>query len=357
MTKNRIKILDASRGLAALIVLFHHFIVFNSQKVEPVVSLFVWKVINIISELNSEAVLFFFIISGFCIGLAQKGRAPANKTESKIYFYKRLRRILPIYFIALFITYLIGVIIGKSNTDAVYQINNFLGNLFFLQTPSSTIHWFIPYGNNSPLWSLSYEMFFYIFFVFFSFLLTKLSIDNFLLISILLLMLTLGAITLNHYFFFTPWFSFTSLFIIWYYGYVIFQHHSENKKNDKLFGLVLILSTIFCLNPSLIHSDTLLTVSKGLLLASTFYWMLRIRGVMGFKKYINKIERVLIFLFYFIGKGSYALYVMHYIILILCRFYGLNLLETAIMIIFTIIICTKLEEFVQKYRSIKKQEN
>ncbi|RZL24358.1 MAG: acyltransferase, partial [Pedobacter sp.] len=148
----RIKIIDASRGIAAIIVLVHHFMTFYGGHIKSVSSLFVFNILSFISDLNTEAVLFFFIISGFCIGLAQKGILPLSKEEILSYTEKRLLRILPIYFLALFVTFLAGIVTNAIYYDTSYGIINFLGNLFFLQTPEGVKHWFSPYGHNGPLW-------------------------------------------------------------------------------------------------------------------------------------------------------------------------------------------------------------
>lgn len=94
-------------------------------------------------------VTFFFTLSGFVITISM-----ANKKENSIqkYYIARLCRISPIYFITLAIT--VFLTYGNGN-------NNFISLMLsslYLQS------WFPPYplSLNSPGWSVSVEMFFYI---------------------------------------------------------------------------------------------------------------------------------------------------------------------------------------------------
>lgn len=346
LKENRIKIIDSLRGIAALIVVFHHFMVFNLNELQPIVSHNVWSLLLFISDLNIEAVLFFFIISGFCIGLSLKGILPIQKGNFKNYFIKRCRRILPIYFIALMMVFLSGLVTTFFKNNS-FSLINLLGNLLFLQTPISGAHWFGPYGGNGPLWSLGYEMFFYLFFPIFSIILIKSDIKNLYLTISLLFVITIVSLTANRYLFFTPWFSFLSLFIIWYFGFILFQCYALNRWNHVFFVLVFTISAIFCVYKSLIPSDSLYLVFKGMMMTSIFYFFMCIyqtkRSVI-----LNKVKQIIIFLFYQIGKGSYMLYVSHYIILMLCNFYHLNLLETIVVLLTNIVISIKLEALIHQ---------
>jgi len=349
--RNRIKIIDALRGVAALFVLLHHFMVFFSDALENATNDSINKILIFISDLNSEAVLFFFIISGFCIGLSLNGSLPHKKRDVLLYIKKRFIRIMPIYFLALFITFLVGVFTNSTNYDSSYKLSNLLGNLFFLQTPEGVKHWFSPYGHNGPLWSLSYEMFFYLFFLPFSYFLRKLSLKNINLISFLLMGVTIISLALNHLNLFTPWFSFLSIFIIWYYGYLLFSNHVHMKRYDVHFIFLFYISIIICLNRSYIPSDTIYLVSKGLIMVSLLYSLIFMYRVNRVKIVLNTIERITIFLFYQIGLGSYALYAFHYVILLMCAYFKLTLIETIVILIISIICCIQLEKFIIKIAS------
>ena len=88
MTSKRLATLDSLRGLAALVVVFHHFMVFNTNAVQMLVPKTIHDIFLCVSDLNNEAVLFFFVLSGFSIGLAQKGKLISNRPAFNNYLYK-----------------------------------------------------------------------------------------------------------------------------------------------------------------------------------------------------------------------------------------------------------------------------
>jgi peptidoglycan/LPS O-acetylase OafA/YrhL len=160
---SRLRVLDSLRGFAAVLVVIHHFMVFNEKKISGLISNEFYYFLQFLSSLNQLAVLFFFVLSGFSIGYSLKGRLLKNRVEANNYLYKRLRRILPIYILALIFSLIIGILINNEHAPT-YSLYNFIGNILFLQTSiNATSYWFSPYGQNGPLWSLAYEMFFYLF--------------------------------------------------------------------------------------------------------------------------------------------------------------------------------------------------
>src|SRR5258708_4374619 len=127
----RIKILDSCRGLAALIVVFHHLYTRFGYLYPQENSMAIHGVLNFISQLNGEAVLFFFILSGFSIRLSLRKGLPVRKESLNEYLYRRFKRILPLYFLALLVTFIAGLIIHQTFKPD-YSIRNLIGNLFFL---------------------------------------------------------------------------------------------------------------------------------------------------------------------------------------------------------------------------------
>lgn len=86
-----------------------------------------------------------------------------NNFNFKTYFIKRFRRIYPVFLIALLIAYLAGCI--ESRTWLPIDVQNLLGNVFNLQDHNRIPNnWFEPFYKNGPLWSLSYEWWFYMLF-------------------------------------------------------------------------------------------------------------------------------------------------------------------------------------------------
>lgn len=97
-----------------------------------------------------QMVTFFFVLSGFVMVLSYY---PKNNGSVASYWWARLSRIMPVYFlaIALMVMY---IYFDHEKIDIISLILN----LLFLQS------WFPPYplSINSVGWSLSVEMFFYI---------------------------------------------------------------------------------------------------------------------------------------------------------------------------------------------------
>lgn len=114
-------------------------------------SIFSYVVFCLVS-LGNEAVTFFFVLSGFLVGGKALERI-CNRTFNPInYFIDRFSRIMLPLVPALLLTAFIGLLIGKS-----FNPYFFVGNLFSLQgilVPT--------FGGNGPLWSLSYEVWFYV---------------------------------------------------------------------------------------------------------------------------------------------------------------------------------------------------
>ncbi|WP_184544978.1 acyltransferase family protein [Mucilaginibacter sp. FT3.2] len=140
--------LEGLRGLCALVVAISHFLTFNffqSSKI-PFYGFFIHL------EFAHEAVLIFFLLSGYVIGINHI-QTPFNWANVILYLKKRFIRLYPIYFIALLISF--GFYIDKG-----FSAKDIIGHLFFMQEfLVKTI------SSNSPLWSLSYEVIYYLLFL------------------------------------------------------------------------------------------------------------------------------------------------------------------------------------------------
>lgn len=191
-------------------------------------------------------------------------------------------------------------------------------------------------------------MFFYGFFPLFSYILIKISIKTINLISIILLTITIISLMFNYFKLFTPWFSFLSLFIIWYYGYLLQSCYVHQKQHDFHFIVIFFISVIICLNKSHIPSDTIYQIAKGLIIVSIIYSLISIYHINRVKMTLSKVENILVFLFYKIGLGSYALYAFHYVILMMCAYFKLTLIETLAILIISVVCCIQLEIIIVK---------
>lgn len=138
--------LDLARAAAAMYVVLHH------TTTGP---------ISVVFSLGQEAVLVFFLLSGFVIFANERERVvrPAG------YYLRRLRRIYPPMLFAMLVS---TALWATGLIDATFTWQSLVGTLLSAQDISFLKPGVItdPYLGNDPLWSLSYEVFFYLVFPF-----------------------------------------------------------------------------------------------------------------------------------------------------------------------------------------------
>lgn len=143
--------LEAVRGLAGFYVFVHHYVHCNNE-------LAFFQKFFIFGQ---TAVMVFFILSGFVIYYSAIGRK--DNLNVRDYLVRRLRRIYPAYILVLLMGYALPKLV---NGDYVtFKPWDFIGNLLMLQDKQHPHIWFEPYQGNTPLWSLSYEWWFYLLFI------------------------------------------------------------------------------------------------------------------------------------------------------------------------------------------------
>lgn len=266
-----------------------------------------------------EAVLFFFVLSGFVIHLKYAYRLKAGsqkKFDLLDYLFRRVKRIYPPFLYALLITFIfdwIGFkILGYQDiylSNTVYPVINkdvqfhtegitLLGNLFFL------IDAYVPaFGTNGPLWSLKFEWWFYIIYPLF-FGLSRRSIYQ--------------ATSLMFILFIASFFPFIwplkllqqvfGLMLSWWMGVLLADIYvGRIKLNFKwLIPLsILIIPSLLRLIPNPIMSDTLMAIGFSGVVALCFYLQKQ-------KFNLTLFERLK-----WLGDMSYTLYVTHFPILVL----------------------------------------
>lgn len=136
-------ILDLMRFLSAMIVFLYHFYV-------PLP--------------GYPAVMVFFILSGYFISSTILKCIIYDKWTWRKYLLKRITRLWIVLFPCLMLTFVwasMQMLFFGSNEQIVLTLNflTFIGNLFFLQ--GIVVN---NYGLNGPLWSLSYEFWYYMLF-------------------------------------------------------------------------------------------------------------------------------------------------------------------------------------------------
>jgi peptidoglycan/LPS O-acetylase OafA/YrhL len=290
-------------------------------------------------------------LSGFSIRLSLRKGMPVTKELFNEYVYRRLKRILPLYYVCILFTFISGFVIHSFYTNDDFSIKNLLGNIFFLQCSKSyNGNWFAPYGDNGPLWSLPFEMFYYFFFPVFIWAMLKIlkvktlteKTNRIVLCSTLLI--SLVCMLINNKIFF-PYIAYAALFYIWYCGFFLADCYIEKRvllNNNFITVIVLLLLTGALLH--LKSSAGLYKLFCGSVMAVCFFiiYILRSRHYSFFTSFFDKVFN---FFFYYIGKGSYALYLLHYpLLMILKNYQGINLPEIILAIALLAFFCTRLEQ-------------
>jgi peptidoglycan/LPS O-acetylase OafA/YrhL len=178
---------DFARAAAALCVVVSHvrpfvFVDFTATPRPGWAS----KAFYFATGLGHQAVIVFFVLSGFLVGGYVYAAVAEGRWSWSEYFAKRLIRLLtvlvpalvltavwdrigitlthsPLYFGGLSNWYHSGPILSEQND--IYSFSVFSMNILFLQTTNAVGLGTIPtFGTNGPLWSLANEFWYYILF-------------------------------------------------------------------------------------------------------------------------------------------------------------------------------------------------
>ncbi len=142
--------LEFVRGAAAITVLLYHCIEKHPQKAGQAHYYF--------SNWGTDAVMIFFILSGMVINISQSNN-PKPKRE---FLLNRFIRIYPQLFASLVLA-LMALYFTISYLPSAWNIT---GNFLMLSSMKENhMNFIVPsFDSNAPIWSLSYEMFFYFLF-------------------------------------------------------------------------------------------------------------------------------------------------------------------------------------------------
>lgn len=141
MTRNQS--LEWLRGLAALYVFASHF--------KEIAGAHILGESLAVLRFGPEIVMLFFLLSGTVIRLSVRNQNPSRW----VFLQRRALRILPLYWLALLLS-----IVLEWQWGELPEWQNILGHLLFLQTQEGFIT--TVFQANDPLWSLSFEAFFYV---------------------------------------------------------------------------------------------------------------------------------------------------------------------------------------------------
>ena len=142
-TRHQINALTSTRAIAAIMVVIHHY----------GGTAFPFNLAQNIFHSGNVAVSYFFVLSGFVLYVAHEGRS----IDYLDYLKRRVARIFPLYYLALLFTVLVLLQEPPLPADFGKQI---IYSIFFIQSYLPGY----PMCLNSPAWSISIEMFFYLLF-------------------------------------------------------------------------------------------------------------------------------------------------------------------------------------------------
>lgn len=109
------------------------------------------SIIFFFTRLGEESVLIFFVLSGFLVGGKSLEKILADKVDIKSYTIDRFVRIMLPLIASVILVIIIDLIIGNQ-----IPYVDILGSIFSLQGIFTNSY------SNAPLWSLSYEVWFYV---------------------------------------------------------------------------------------------------------------------------------------------------------------------------------------------------
>lgn len=249
------------------------------------------------------AVTFFFVLSGFVLGLSYSDKFEENKTEDlKKYFILRVARIYPIYALAILATMAVDYLYFEKT----YSIGTVLLNLSLLQA------WFRSDYISFPAWSLSCEAFFYIIFPFVMILIRKWSYISVIKNMLYVWVFSLAAITLlvvaifpgDLFWHLHPVVNAPS-FLLGVGASVIYRKLSQSEKFKFYSGVALAVTV------AVVGGQFLSKPSYAIEMAQvpSFMLFLIFLALMAESHFLVKLfkSKFLVLL----GKSSYALYLFH----------------------------------------------
>jgi peptidoglycan/LPS O-acetylase OafA/YrhL len=314
--------LDLIRGLAAWAVMWGHlradFFVDYSQLQRGSLPI---RAIYFLTGFGTQAVLVFFVLSGFFISSAIFNRRASGKWSWRDYAIDRTSRLYVVLIPGLFF----GLLWDKMGSSifassGIYShpltsfgsyvvqtrlgIGTFFGNLFFLQTIICPT-----FGSNGPLWSLANEFWYYVLFP--VALAAGVAWWQRSLLKAMLLTIFAAAVAA-----FVGW-SILLGFLIWLSGTVLVLAYSKWTIRSKWTLLLYALLSSILLSLSLVAARTgsLAVLGNNLTVGISFSAFLFAVLQMGFGSvdgYYSRVTR-------FLAGFSYSLYVLHFPLLLFLR--------------------------------------
>ncbi len=335
--------LEFIRASASIYVLFHHLALLNIRELpSAAIKIFLF---------GPEAVTAFFLLSGFVINYSYTQKSD----PFSVYFIKRFRRIYPIYLLSILLSIcLLYVLVGNLNEVSLTQI---IGHLCMLQNEASMFPgtWISCISNNTPLWSLSREWWYYLLFIPTIYVANKLPVKPFVFATLV------SALATILYYLYPNFICLVLMYyILWYAGAEIGTVYLNDKsitlKNTR--HILTALFVIICIHTYFIysafnqHPDTTFSFMKYPLLtiryplAAVAFLLSVIWLNNGFTKFMTLIPEKIIA---WTASISYGIYIFHYPILLLPNYTGILLLDIIWKLILVVLVSYVAEIFLQPY--------
>lgn len=280
--KHQVDALTATRGFAALLVVIFHF----GCTVWP------FSLFEHFFRSGNLAVGYFFVLSGFVMYYTYHSR----QIHTGRFISKRVARIAPAYYVALILAVVWLLITGKINW--LHVLLNAIFTQAFFPGYALTV--------NSPGWSLSIEMFFYVLFpVLLSFAVKKpkafigFAILFYMLSQVLHLWMVntyrpVYGTAIHEFIFYFPLFHLNEFLIGMAGGYFFFTHKKDIKHPSLIPLVAIILLVNFVPSGISLHNGLLAPLYALLILAVA----------------INNSSVLRFTPFVFLGEVSYGIYIL-----------------------------------------------
>ncbi len=336
------KNLDGTRGIAALMVLVHHFFYFNDTDY-PINMDFYRE----ITEFGQHGVSLFFVLSGFVIT-----RILINNRDEPDYFKsfyrRRILRILPLYYLYLFfVFFLLPVILDSDFVDFELQLPYYL----YAQNIVDLLG--IDAAGPGHYWSLAVEEHFYLIWPLVIFLtrpqhLWKVIGVSVILIFILRYFMLSEGLEINH-------FTFTRIDqLLFGTGLALLEFNGFLKKKKASFYFIVAGLSIIPIAAFTYYLQKHFFFTKEMLKSSLqALFFFSIIGYLIASNVQNSVNRILSSrVLQYLGKISYGLYVWHVAVLFILLEYvitGSLILDLLLLIVISIMMAHISYKYFESY--------
>ena len=282
----KIHSLELLRFLAALMVLFYHSIYYARERLGSTVD---YEFVS-----GSKGVDIFFVISGAVMVISTKSLI-GKRFDWLDFFNRRLIRILPIYWLAIFIKLFVMLIASSAVLHADLDFGNIIKSLFFIPSVvegEDRVKLFI-----GVAWTLAFEMYFYSLFAFALFL--NVNVYKFVAFGVLVpFVFSLFKVSLLD----PVWFLANDIVLEFYFGMVVGWLYI-----NRIFLSEYIAFACFCVSSFFVF----FVIERYGLPRSLIYGvpsMILVYSLLCLEKFCVKLVTVPVL---YLASASYSIYLMH----------------------------------------------